>query len=65
MDTTLEVEYLGKRSVAIDASIKDRMQIEGRISDLEDTLEDINITVKENKKHKNICLQRTLSYRGL
>ena len=48
-ETTLELENLGKRSGVIDASITNRIQeIEERISGTEDTLENIDITVKEN-----------------
>jgi hypothetical protein len=53
--TTLEIEYLGKKSRAIDASITNRIQeIELRISGVEDTIENIDITIKENEKCKNI-----------
>jgi cell fate (sporulation/competence/biofilm development) regulator YmcA (YheA/YmcA/DUF963 family) len=47
--TTLEIENLGKRSGAIDTSITNRIQeIEERISGAEDTIENIDTTVKEN-----------------
>ena len=50
-ETTLELENLGKRSGVIDASITRRIQeIEERISGAEDTIENIDITVKENAK---------------
>jgi len=59
MEATLEMENLGKRSGATVASINNRVQkIEGRISGIEDTLEDIDIMVKENPKHK-IFLPKT------
>ena len=49
---------LGKRTGAIAASITDRIQeIEERISDSEDTIENINTTIKENSKCKNILTQ--------
>ena len=49
--TTLEIENLGKKSGAIDASITNRIQeIEQRISGAEDTIENIDTTVKENAK---------------
>ena len=43
-ETTLEIENLGKRSGAIDASITNRIQ------EKEDTIENIDTTVKENAK---------------
>jgi prefoldin subunit 5 len=53
-ETTLEIEDLGKRSGVIDASITNRIQkIEERISGAEDTIEKIDISVKENAKSKN------------
>ena len=52
-ETTLELENLGKRSGVIDASITNRIQeIEDRISGAEDTIENIDPTVKENAKSK-------------
>jgi uncharacterized coiled-coil protein SlyX len=50
-ETTLELENLGKRSGVIDASITNRIQeIEERISGAEDSIENIDTTVKENTK---------------
>ena len=50
-ETTLERENLGKKSGAIDASITNRIkEIEERISGAEDTIENIDTTVKENAK---------------
>ena len=50
-ETALELEIVGKRSGVIDASITNRMQeIEERISGAEDTIENIDTTVKENAK---------------
>jgi predicted nucleic acid-binding Zn-ribbon protein len=52
-ETTLEIENLGKRSGVIDASITNRIQeIEERISGAEDTIENIDTTIKENAKCK-------------
>ena len=57
-ETTLEIENLGKRSGVIDASITNRIQeIEERISGAEDTIENIDTTVKENTKCKNLLTQ--------
>jgi uncharacterized coiled-coil protein SlyX len=56
--TTLEIENLGKRSGVIDASITSRIQeIEEKISGAEDTIENINTTVKESAKCKKILAQ--------
>jgi hypothetical protein len=55
MEANLEMENLGKRSGIIDVSITNRIQeIEGRISSVEDILEETDTTVKENSKHKKI-----------
>jgi uncharacterized coiled-coil protein SlyX len=51
----LKLETLGKRSEVIDASITNRIQeIEERISGAEDTIDNIDTTVKENAKTKKI-----------
>ena len=53
MEATLEMENVGKRSGATDASIISRIQeIEERISGVEGTIEDIDSIVKENTKCK-------------
>ena len=50
-ETTLEIGNLGKRSGVIDASISNKIQeIEKRLSGIEDTIENIDTTVKENAK---------------
>ena len=50
MEATLEMENLGNRSGITDESITNRIQeIEERISGVEDTIENIDITVKENE----------------
>ena len=57
-ETTLEIENPGKRSGVIDASITNRVQeIEERISGAEDTIENIDTTVKENAKCKKTLTQ--------
>jgi hypothetical protein len=59
-ETTLEIETLGKRSGIIDASITNRTQeIEERISGVEDTLGNIDTTVKENAKFKKLLTQNS------
>ena len=57
-ETTLELKNLGKISGVIDASITNRIQeIEERISGTEDTIENIDTTVKENAKCKKLLTQ--------
>jgi predicted nucleic acid-binding Zn-ribbon protein len=54
MKAYLEMENLRKRSGIIDVSITNRIQeIEERTSGVEDTVEEIDITVKENSTCKN------------
>jgi hypothetical protein len=58
-ETPLETENLGKRSGVINASITNRVQeIEERISGAEDTIKNIDTTVKENAKCKKIITQK-------
>ena len=55
-ETTLEIENLGKKSGAIDANTTNRIQeIEERISGAEETIENIDTTIKEmwNEKKKS------------
>jgi predicted nucleic acid-binding Zn-ribbon protein len=50
-ETTLEIETLGKKSGAIDVSISNRIQdMEERISGAEDSIENIDTTIKEKCK---------------
>ena len=58
-ETTLEmIENLGKRSGVIDSNINKRIQeIKERISGAEDTIENIDTTVKENAKGKKLLTQ--------
>ena len=50
-ETSLEIENLGKNSGVIDASINNRIQeIEERTSGAQDTIENIDSTIKENAK---------------
>ena len=57
-ETTLELENIGKKLGAIDASITNQIQeIEERISGAEDTIENIDTTVKENAKSKKFLTQ--------
>jgi predicted nucleic acid-binding Zn-ribbon protein len=54
-ETTLEIENLGKKSGAIDVSISNRIkEMEERISGAEDLIENIDTTIKENAKCKEI-----------
>ena len=58
------MENLGKRSGTTDASISNRMQeIKERISDVEDDVEEIDTTVKENSKHKHLLLKASRKFR--
>lgn len=53
MEKILEMENLGNRRGRKDASITNRIQkLEERISGLEDTIEEINPSIKENVKVK-------------
>jgi predicted RNase H-like nuclease (RuvC/YqgF family) len=57
-ETTLEIETLGKKSGTIDASISSKLQqMEERISDSEDSIENMDTTIKENAKCKKILTQ--------
>ena len=50
-ETMLEIETLGKKSGTIDVSISNRIQeMEERISDAEDSIENMGTTIKENAK---------------
>ena len=50
--------YPAKLSITIDVSISNRIQeMEERISGAEDTIENIDTTVKENAKYKKILTQ--------
>jgi predicted nucleic acid-binding Zn-ribbon protein len=54
IEANLEMEDWGKWSGVTDVSITKRIQEMGeRISGVEDTVEEIHTTVKENSKHKN------------
>jgi hypothetical protein len=59
--TNLEIKKnLGKRSGVRDASITNRIQkIEERISGAEDTIENIDTTVKQNAKCQKLLTQNT------
>jgi prefoldin subunit 5 len=57
-DTTVEVEILGKKSGTIDASISNRIQeMEERISCAEDSIENVDTTIKETANCKKILTQ--------
>jgi uncharacterized coiled-coil protein SlyX len=57
-ETSLEIETIGKTSGSIDASISNRIQeMEKRISDAEDSIENMDTTIKENAKCKKILSQ--------
>jgi hypothetical protein len=57
-ETTLEIEILGKKSGTIDASISNIIQeMEERVSDVEDSIENMDTTIRENTKCKKISTQ--------
>jgi uncharacterized coiled-coil protein SlyX len=57
-ETTLEIETLGKKSGTIDVSMSNRIQeMEERISGAEDSIENMDKTIKENTKYKMILTQ--------
>ena len=57
-EATLEIETLGNKSGTIDASISNRIQeMEERISGAEDSIENIDTTIKENAKFKKIVTE--------
>jgi len=59
-ETTLEVEIRGKKSGAIDARITNRIQeMEERISGAEDSIENMDTTIKEKEKGEKILTQNT------
>jgi hypothetical protein len=57
-EKTLEIEILGKKSGTIDVSISNRIQeMKERISGAEDSIENMDTTMKENAKCKKIPTQ--------
>jgi DNA repair exonuclease SbcCD ATPase subunit len=57
-ETTLEIEILGKESGTIDVSISNRIEeMEERIPGAEDSIENMDTTIKENAKCKKILAQ--------
>jgi hypothetical protein len=57
-ETTLEIETLGKKSGSIDVSISNRMQVmEESISGIEDSIKNMDTTIRENLKCKKILTQ--------
>ena len=57
-ETTLEIEILRKKSGTRHVSIRNRIQeMEERISGAEDSIENIDTTIKENGKCKKILTQ--------
>ena len=57
-ESTLEIETLGNKSGTINASISNRKQkMEERISNAEDSIENMETALKENEKCKTILTQ--------
>jgi hypothetical protein len=64
-ETTLEIESLGKKSGTIDASISNGIQeMEERISGAEDSIENMDTTIKENARRKKILNQNMQEFQG-
>ena len=62
---TLEIETLGKKSGTIDESINNRIQeMEEWMSGAEDTIENMDRTIKENAKCKKILTQNIQEIHG-
>jgi cell division protein FtsL len=58
METTMEIEILGKKSRTRDWSISNRIQkMEERISGAEESIENMDTTIKENTQCKKILTQ--------
>jgi hypothetical protein len=58
MEATLEMENLGRRTGTTDPSATKKIQEIGeRISGIDNTIEDIDISVKENTKCKKFLTQ--------
>jgi hypothetical protein len=51
-EATLEIETIGKKSATIDTHISNRIQKEERISSAEDSIGNLDTTVKEHKMQK-------------
>jgi predicted hydrocarbon binding protein len=61
----LEIEILGKKSGTTDASISNIMQkMEERISGTEYSVENMNMTIKENAKCKKVPNSKHPGYQG-
>jgi len=59
MEENLEIENLGKRSGITHVIITNIIwEIEERISSVEDTLEEVDTTIKDNSKHKKLLSQK-------
>ena len=64
-ETTLNIEILGKKSGTIDESISNRIQeMEERISGAEDSIENMDTTIKENARRKKILNQNMQEFQG-
>jgi DNA anti-recombination protein RmuC len=64
-ETTLEIETPGKKSETMDVSISNRIQeIEERLSGIENPIENMDTTIKENVKCKKILTQNIQEIQG-
>jgi hypothetical protein len=64
-ETTLELENLGKRSGVVDETITNRIQEIEETIVAEDTIENIDTTVKENEKGKKLLTQNIQEIQNL
>ena len=62
-ETILEIEILEKKSGAIDVSITNNIiqEMEERISGAEDSIENMDTTIKENAKCKSVMVVHTFN----
>jgi hypothetical protein len=59
METTLEMENLGKKIGTMDRSITNRIQdMYERMSSVDDTIEEIDILVNKMSKYKTFLIQK-------
>jgi uncharacterized coiled-coil protein SlyX len=65
MKANLKMGNLGKQSGIKDVSITNRIQeVEERISGVEDTIEEVDTTVKVNPKHKELITQSIQEFKN-
>ena len=66
MEVTLEMENLGKRTGTTDTSITNKIQeIEEELSGIEDTIEEMDASIKQNAKYKKFLTQNIQEIRDI